>query len=213
MTRSALGLLAMLAACGASVPEIHHYTLGEREPASGAGGGSRARVKPTGVVEIADFESDAAYQDTRMAYRTGPVRLDYYDYHEWVAVPAVLVPDLVRTALEQTGRFRRVLRRPASGADLRLSGRILRFEEQDASPRAWEAVFVVALWVEDLASGEIVLDERFERRAAVDEQTPAGVALALSEAVQSVVAELVPDLARLASRARAADEELGGPEG
>lgn len=224
-----LALRFGLAGC-ASVPATQHYRLteaptGEPEasaiprrlqqagalyaPEASASPSRPPGAGPPGSLSVSDFSADAAYEDVRIAYRRAPVRLDYYNYHEWVALPGVMVADVLRSALDRTGWFDRVLREPASGTDLRLEGRVLRFEEVDLSDERWEAALALELWVEDAKTDAPLFHGTFERSVPVAERSPAGVAVALSVALGLVVEELAPTLARLAAEAA----ERNGPTG
>ena len=101
MTRAALlGLLAplaLLAACGGKLPETRYYQLAADAPRT-------ASATETGrgelVLVLEPLSADDAYQDERIVYRTGPYRLDYYQYHRWSASPGVMITGYLEDALD-----------------------------------------------------------------------------------------------------------------
>lgn len=211
---SALALACAAVGCRGSTPPTQHYTLvapdhaglDETSVAASARGlaaaleSSAVRGSPTIVVE--DFSADAAYVDLRIAYRTDPVRLAYYTYHEWAALPGVLVPDQLRELLERSGYFASVSRDPSSGADANLEGRISRFEEVDVSEDEWVAVIVLELRLEDARTNATLETWTSRARVPVKEQSPSGVAWALSRGLADIAERLAPELASLASKPR-----------
>lgn len=189
MTRAAL-LLLVLAACGRPPPATRYYHLA-----------APAQHKPAGklVLVLEPLTTDAAYDDERIVYRTSPYRLDYYDYHRWSAAPGVLVGNFLEEALERGGHVRAVRRELTTDADAILSGRIAAIEEVDVSKQRWEARIVIELSLSDVTSGETLWSEQYEEREPLRDQSPEGLARALSAALGRIVAEAGPEIAAQAA--------------
>ncbi len=183
-------LLLVLAACGGTPPATRYYHLA-----------APSQHKPAGklVLVLEPLTTDAAYDDERIVYRTSPYRLDYYDYHRWSAAPGVLVGNFLEEALERGGHVRAVRRELTTDADAILSGRIAAIEEVDVSKQRWEARIVLELSLSDVASGETLWSEQFEEREPLRDQSPEGLARALSAALGRIVAEAGPAIAAQAA--------------
>lgn len=193
MTRIA-ALLLVLAACGGTPPATRYYHLAAPDVR-----------KPGGdlVLVLEPLTTDAAYDDERIVYRTSPYRLDYYDYHRWSAAPGVLVGNYLEEALERGGHVRAVRRDLTTDADAILSGRIAAIEEVDVSKEKWEARIVIELQLSDVTSGETMWSGQYEEREPLLEQTPEGLAKALSAALERIVAEAGPEISAKAATAKA----------
>jgi ABC-type uncharacterized transport system auxiliary subunit len=193
MTRTALLLAGVLAACGGTPPSTRYYHLAAPE-----------QRKPAGelVLVLEPLTTDAAYDDERIVYRTSPYRLDYYDYHRWSAAPGVLVGNFLEEALERGGHVRAVRRDLTTDADAILSGRLAAIEEVDVSKARWEARIVLELQLSDVTSGETMWSAQYEEREPLPDQTPEGLARALSAALGRIVAAAGPEIARTTSTSR-----------
>ncbi len=179
--------LAAVSAC-ASVPQTHFYRL---SPA----GAAMARESIAGVLSIEPLEADAAYSDDRIAYRTSPVRLDYYNYHRWAAPPSILVADYLRTAYARTGLFERVVSgfHPTPAATV--SGRLLAFDEFDRSETSWVGQLELELSLADAVSEKVLWRDRFVETEPIRDRSPEGLAVALSAAMDRVVRASAPAIA------------------
>ena len=175
----ALGLAA--AACSSPQP-IHHY-----QPAVIAKEVRSATSQPTTelVLAIEDFSAGAAYDEQRMVYRSSDYRFDYYHYHRWAAPPGMLVSDTLREVYRNTGAFRSVVGGYDSRADVILSGRVVAFEEVDRE-EDWFGRVVVNMRLRDARTGELLWNDTLRREHKLTEQTPQGLAEAVSRALTDV---------------------------
>lgn len=202
-------------------PRTHHYTL---IPPGGSATFARSTepieerlselstaAAPRGSLVVDDLGAHAAYLDRRMAYRTDAVRLDRYAYHEWAAAPPVLVADHLRDLLAETGLFSEVVRAPCPGADARLTGRVTRFEEVDVSADEWLGVVALELRLVDPDDQSPLFEASAIERVPLDEQSPAGLARALSHGVRRIVARVAAPIARRTAAARAPAPSTGPP--
>ena len=183
-------LLLALAACGSTPPATRYYHLATPQV-----------HKPAGklVLVLEPLTTDEAYDDERIVYRTSPYRLDYYDYHRWSAAPGVLVGNFLEEALERGGHVRAVRRDLTTDADAILSGRIAAIEEVDVSKQRWEARIVLELQLSDASSGETLWSEQYEEHEPLRDQSPEGLARALSAALGRIVASAGPEIAAQAA--------------
>jgi ABC-type uncharacterized transport system auxiliary subunit len=191
MKRLAVAAWLACAACGGKLPETRYYQLAP--PAAQATRGDTVLVLET-------LTAEAAYDDDRIAYRTTPVRIDYYHYHRWSSAPGVMVSNYLEQALEATGRFRAVVRELTAAAPVVLGGRVLAIEEVDRSTAAWFARIVLELTLSDARTGEALWTEQREETEPLAQRTPEGLAAALSTAMSRIVARAAPVIADLADR-------------
>jgi ABC-type uncharacterized transport system auxiliary subunit len=180
------------AGCAGKLPETRYYQLAPPE--------ARMRGGGDGLLVLEALTTDAAYDDERIVYRTTPFRLDYYQYHRWSSAPGVMVGNYLEQALETSGRFRAVVRDPTPGAPVNLTGRVLAIEEVDRSKTSWLGRIVLELVLTDARTGEALWTEQFEETEPLRQQTPEGLAAAISIAMTRIVARTVPVVADLADR-------------
>lgn len=195
----AVGVL-LAGACGRRAPPTRYYQLATptAEPAA------RGDV----VVMLEALETDAAYDDERIAYRTTPYRIDYYEYDRWSAPPGVIVGNYLERALARSGRFRAVVR-DLGDAPVIVRGRVLAIEEVDATPR-WLGRIVLELSVADARTGEVLWVEQFEETEPLRVHTPEGLAAALTVAMGRISARAAPAIADHADRQIHALRARGG---
>lgn len=196
MTRIVTFLLAVLllplVACGGRAPATRYYHLSPTVTA-----GHHGDV----VVVLEPLNTDAAYDDERIVYRSSPYRLDYYDYHHWSAAPGVLVSNYLEEALEKGGHVGAVHRDLTTDADVVLSGRVAAIEEIDVSKQRWEGHIVLELQLSDARTGETLWTRQFDEREPLKVQNPEGLAEALSAAMARIVAVAGPAIAEHAAAA------------
>jgi len=134
MTRLAcLGMLALLAACGGSVPTTHYYVLEPRDLARSA---ARAAEAPS--VGVTAFQVDSPYDQDRIVYRVGAEtpEVKFYSYHRWATPLARMLPQLVASELSAAEGSVPVRIEVASSDReyaAELSGRLLALEEIDTA--------------------------------------------------------------------------------
>lgn len=189
-------LCLALAACSGNVPATRYYQL--------AAPTVRAHPSASSVLAIEPLETEAAYDDERIVYRTNPFRLDYYQYHRWSSAPGVLVGNYLEQAFEASGRFRAVVRELTPAAHAVLGGRVIAIEEVDSSKQKWTGRIVLELTLTDPRTGEVVWNEQFEETEAMPTQHPEGLARALSAAMARIAKRAAPMIADHADRIAAA---------
>jgi uncharacterized lipoprotein YmbA len=205
LATAAAAALAAAAACGGKVPQTRYYQLAAPAAAPVAVAAADA---PAGrgelVIAIEPLAADEAYQDERIVYRTSPVRLDYYEYHRWSAPPGVLIAGYLEGALERTGRFRAVVRELSAGAHVVLGGRVVAIEEVDESPTRWLGRIAIELRLEDARTGAMLWIGKLAETEPLAEQSPEGLARALSVAMERIAARAIPEIVAATAPAKAA---------
>jgi ABC-type uncharacterized transport system auxiliary subunit len=196
--RAAIAVLVACAACGGKLPETRYYQLAA--PTAGLRGGD-------GILVLDTLATDAAYDDERIVYRTTPFRLDYYQYHHWSSAPGVMVGNYLEQALENSGKFRAVVREMSPDAAVVLAGRVVAIEEVDRSTTEWLGRVVLELVLTDARTSEILWTDRLEETEPLRQQTPEGLAAALSAAMSRIAARTAPVIADLAERQARAHAE------
>ncbi len=172
---------------------MHYYRLANPEfsPAS------RTAV----VLTVRDLLAQGAYRDDRIAYRSGPERLDYYYYHRWTADPGRLLGDYFRRAYLRSGRFAAVTVDQTPSTSVVLDGQLMALEEVDRTAQAWSAELELELYLEDGRTGELIWAKHFREQEPLRERSPAGVARAVSDMLGRIVESTAPEIATQGERA------------
>jgi ABC-type uncharacterized transport system auxiliary subunit len=178
-----------LAACSLArrTPEIRYYTLAPP-------GDTPSRLAQP--VRVGTFTADQPYTTERIAYRTSPYRLDYYNYHRWAADPRRLVEVAVRDYLERA--------QPPAGPEgpssagrqgaadlLELEGHIRRIEETD-EPAGWHGALALDLKVRH--GGTVLLERSYAETEPAAARNPEAIAAALSRALGRILDRLIAEL-------------------
>ncbi len=196
-------MLLALAACAGKVPDTRYYQLAAPPAAARGPAGPAIAVEP--------LATDAAYDDERIVYRLTPYRLDYYNYHRWSSPPGTMLGNYLQDAFSRSGRFRAVTRDASDAVPVTLGGRVIAIEEVDQSKTSWLGHVAVELTLTDTGTNKILWSQRFEESEPLKEQTPEGLARALSRAMSRITARALPEVAELATQATAARAALRGP--
>lgn len=180
-------LVVLFGACAGKLPETRFYQLAATQQATESTGDS------TLILET--LETDPAYDDDRIVYRTTPYRLDYYQYHRWSATPGTMVGNYLEQAFESSGKFRSVLRDATADAPAILGGRVLAIEEIDSSKTSWRGRIVIELTLTDPRSNTVLWTQQFDESEPLSAQTPEGLAKALSTAMGRIANKAAPVVA------------------
>lgn len=197
-------LLLALAACAGKVPETRYYQLAAPQQAGLQPGES---AEPS--VAIEPLTADGAYDDERIVYRVTPYRLDYYNYHRWSAPPGTMLSNYLQDAFSRSGRFRAVVHEPTESVPVTLGGRVIAIEEVDQSKTSWVGRIAVELTLTDTLTNKVLWSQRFDETEPLSEQTPEGLARALSAAMARITRRALPAVADIAVTAQRA--ALQGP--
>jgi len=192
-------LAVACAACGGKLPETRYYQLAP--PADRHTGGDELLV-------LESLTADAAYDDDRIVYRTTAFRLDYYQYQRWSSVPGLMVSNYLEQAFETSGKFRAVVREMTPDAAVVLGGRVVAIEEVDRSKTEWVGRVVLELVLTDARSGEALWTAQLEETEPLHQQSPEGLAAALSIAMSRIAAHTIPIIADLTRQRVGAHADL-----
>jgi len=118
-----------------------------------------------------------------------------------------MVGNYLEQALENSGKLRAVIREMSPDAAVVLAGRVVAIEEVDRSRTEWLGRIVVELVLSDARSAEILWTERLEETEPLHQQSPEGLAAALSAAMARIAARTAPVVGELAERAARAHAE------
>jgi len=197
--RLVLAALIAAAACGGSTPQVRYYQLATPRAEAAKSTGDK-------VLVVEALASDGAYDDERIVYRNNPYRLDYYNYHRWVATPGVLVGGYLEKALSRTGNFKAVLREQTADTSLVLGGRINAIEEVDRDPKHWVGRISLELTLTDPKTGDVVWAQPFEETEPLPVQNPEGLARAISIALDRIAQRAAPQIAEHAENVKQASK-------
>lgn len=188
-----LVVLAIAACAGSPPPATRYYQLAAPPAAA------KTTAAP-GVLVIEALQTDGAYDDERMVYRSSPYRLDYYEYHRWTAPPGTLLAGYLAQALRANGRFRVVTTDVDDPTRITLGGRVIALEEVDASRASWQGHLALELVARD-AGGHVVWTEHFDLSEPMSVQSPEGLARAVTAAIARVAANITPPIGAICDRA------------
>lgn len=185
-----VALLLLLAACAGKVPETRYYQLAA--PA--------AATKEPAVVSVAvePLTADAAYDDDRIVYRLTPYRLDYYNYQRWSSPPGTMIANYLQDVLAKSGRFRAVMHEASESVPVTLGGRVIAIEEVDKSKTQWIGRVAVELTLTDTVTNKVLWAQQYDETEPLKEQTPEGLAQAISIAMARITERALPTVAEIA---------------
>lgn len=185
------GLLPFLLHCGASRPEVRHYTLSVPPPAPSA---TEAATK---TLQVRHLLARAPYDQQLMVYRSTPYRVAFYNYHQWASSPGEQVAEWTLRYLRQSGLFAQVMAAPGTSGELVLGGVIRDFEEVDGDG-AWEAVLGVDFYLTKGDQQPPLWSKSFQVRRAAARRNPEAIAEAMSQNLEQVLKQVTQDLAPFA---------------
>jgi len=79
-------------------------------------------------IDVRDFQVARAFEQTRIALRSGSHELDYYFYHHWAVRPSVGMADMVYELMERSRSFSRLTRNEFGNPDYFVSGEVFQLE-------------------------------------------------------------------------------------
>lgn len=189
--------------CGQPPVVLQRYLLEYAPPPAG-----RQAPLAEGVrVEL--FEAPQYLSSPSMVYRPRPYEIKAYAYNRWQAPPAALVTDMLLRDLRASGLFQGVFGYQQGGvARFRVEGAVQEFAEVD-EPEGWQAVLAVWVTLADLKKPEVtqrvILARNYRETEPLLEQTPAGLAAAMSRALARLSARITGALYDAAQRAASQD--------
>lgn len=172
------------------IPEEHFYRLPELQPAS-----PRSRPLTRASIDVPRLRASGLLHERALLFSRAaqPGDLRLYHYHQWQDPPDVLVRDHLVEYLRRSGLAARVL--PSSAGvqtELRLTGRLLRFERVIEAGRSTAAVEVEFT----LQRGQRIIfgPHRYRTAREADGSAMTAVVDAFGIALQQTYDELIRDL-------------------
>lgn len=194
----ALLLLGLLSACGQPPVVLQRYLLEYPPPAL-----QKTPVPDSLRVEL--FAAPQYLRSTNMLYQPRPYEIKAYAYHRWQVEPAAMVTDLLVRDLRESGLFQGIFSYSQGGtARYRVEGAVQEFAEVD-DPGGWLAVVAVSVTLLDLTQAElsrrVILSRNYRETELMEDQTPTGLAAAMSRAWARLSSRIIADLHEAARRA------------
>lgn len=182
-----VGFILTATSCGGP-KQIRHY---QPEVITDAVEARSTKTASDLTVAVENFSAGAVYDEQRMVYRTDSYRVDYYHFHRWGAPSGMIVGEALRNVYRQSGAFESVVGAYTTRADVVVSGRVLALEEVDVSKNEWKGHVALDMRIRDAATGELLWSETVRKRKTLAEQSPVGLARAVSEALTEIGLESV----------------------
>ena len=190
-----LCLLVVLGGClGLQEPRntISYYTLEYPRPEL------KDKTPLPVVIKVERFTVAPAYNSHRIIYQDQRFKRDEYYYHKWRSNPGDMVRYLLTRDIRESGLFKAVLpyesRFPYSFI---LEGSVDEFLEEE-TPSQWNGVVCVSIVFlkadETDVVKRMVFQKTYRARAACPDQSPRGLAQAMSTAMAEISEEILRDL-------------------
>lgn len=187
--RSMSWTMLLLAACGSvEVPPVHYYRLALSQPSAGS-------LPSAGVLRVADLRLHNNLSGDALMVADGPVRLQPWDLHRWIAPLDRMVTDALVLGLSRTRIFELVKGSgDPGGEDLWLQGRILDFQQR-VMEEGSRAEVGLELWLTEGLGGRQLFRRELHADVPCPEENPEKVVAALSRALGHVQEQLLGAMA------------------
>lgn len=188
----AITLVLFALGCGSTPKNIRYYQV--VPPDQG---------EPSGdlIIGVEPFYADGPYSDQRIVFRESSYRVDYYYYHRWSAPPGLLVSEYLRTSLQNSGHFKTVLSGFTADATAMVGGRVVAFEEIDHDSDEWRAHVTLDFYLRDGQTGVLIWSKQISEEEVASEQSPEGIAKAMSIALGRITERVAPEISRVTAQA------------
>ena len=187
----------VLAGCG-SVRYPKTYVLNLPPPVPQAAPSTGA----LGPLAIREFECPEYLCDDRIAYRSSPEEIGFYEYHRWAMNPGEAITQYVIEDLRAESLFKSVaVHERGSESAYVLSGNIERFDEVDQG-RDVRVVCTISAQLLDTRTRSVVWSHTASETVAVEERDIRGVVSSLSSAARTAIDHLLQSMAEELRRTR-----------
>ena len=119
-------------------------------------------------VDVRDFQVGKAFDQTRIAARSGSNELDYYFYHHWAVRPSMALADMTHELVDGAGLFQRCTRGYSYRPDFIITGHVLRLERLLADAGDDAAHLAIVFELIDTSSEQRLVRHEFERTTRLD---------------------------------------------
>jgi uncharacterized lipoprotein YmbA len=189
----------LLWGCGSPPVLVHKYMLEYPSPAV------RTAAPLPDAVKVEKFSVAQAYNTTAMVYKNNPYARDTYNYSRWQVNPGYLAADFLLRDLRNARLFQAVLP-PDSPSKSRfiLEGGVEEMQELDQAD-SWKAALALNITLLDTQQEEItrrvILQKTYRTEEPLAEKTPAGLAQAMSRAMEQLSVRIITDAYQAAQKA------------
>ena len=185
-----LFLLPLFYVCSSTVPETHFYMIDY--PVQEIPNNSPPKYNVT--LGVARFSADPLYAQERIVYRESHYEGKYYNYHQWVTPPAVMISDKIIEQLKTSNLFKHVVDFPRiAKVDYILRGTVKNIEEWDEGDQ-WFAKVKFDVELIDSRTQELVWQQTFSKKIPVAEKKPFEVVKGINSSVQECIGEVQQEL-------------------
>jgi len=187
-----VSLALLLTCCGKPPVTVYKHLLEYSSPESTA-----HSPVPEGL-KVDLFSVAQAFNSPDMVYRPSSYQTGTYHYHRWFVNPGQLVTDFLLRDFRHSGLFKGIFPYDSTvKTRFQLEGAVEEFQEVDAGD-AWSAVLALNITLLDTTKEEITEKVLFQKNyRAVEpltEQTPQGLAAAMSRAMQQLSGTIISDV-------------------
>ncbi len=187
----------LLSGCGKPPMLVQKYLLDYPAP--------RLKAAPLAEsLKVEQFAVAQAFNTTAMVYRTSPYKAENYNYSRWRVNPGYLVADFLIRDLRDSRLFKAVLTPDStSKAKFSLEGGVEEIQEVDQGA-AWQASLALNITLIDTSQDEItkrvLFQKNYRTAEPLTEKTPAGLAQAMSRAMERLSAQIMTDVYQAAKK-------------
>jgi len=148
-----------------------------------------------GAVTIHEFRCPEYLCEGRIAYRSSPEEIGFYEYHRWAMDPRQAITQYVEDGLRAQSLFKSVAAQEhGSEAAYLLSGNIERLEELDEG-REVRAVCTISAQLLDTRTRSVIWSHTALETVAVEKRDMRGIVGSLSAAAQTAADRLLKSMA------------------
>lgn len=169
---------------GAS-PEVQTYLLSPRQASAPAVAGNGP------VLVVSPPQAQPGYDTPRMVYTKRAHELEYFGRNQWADLPTAMLGSVLVNALSASGRFPAVIAGPTSiSGELRLDIKIVSLQQEfDLTPSRVRVSLRAQLV--DLNNRNVLATRTFERVQAAPSEDPYGGVVAINQALEQLLDQLV----------------------
>lgn len=158
------------------------------------------------VLRVDPFQPTCLYSRQGIVFRDSSCSTSRYIYHEWIAPPDTMIPNLLARDLRRAGIAQAVFLNGGERATHRLVGNIEAFYELDRE-KQWTAVAVIAITLIDLekkgTAEQICFQKTYESRQPCTEKTPRAYVKAAGKAMAKISSRIAADIYQTLVRQKA----------
>lgn len=146
------------------------------------------------VLGIERYDAAALYTTDAIRYRKQDNEIESYNYHKWIAPPAILMTEKTLLYLQQSNAFQQVTSFPSLGdVDYIFSGVIHVFEEQDR-PDGWFGAASIQMTLTDINQRKIVWQKSYHQERKIAPKNPQQVTMILCELAEEILEDTIGDI-------------------